>query len=156
MAFSLSKESNKISVIARCDDSLLVEDQEEFENTYLSYLEDLNENKLKFIDGKLPTRFILKRNLNLSEHIKIKNDQFKMNSSKEFIVQMGSQIEEIRLSLIDIENPSDRPDCVTFKADGSGGATKDLIEKLVNSGITDDLHLALSFARKTKQINKKN
>lgn len=156
MAFLLSKEPDKVRVVARCDDSLVSSSQEDFDKIYSSYLEDLDESKLEFSEGKTPTRFVLKKNLNLNEHIKIKNDQIKMSGKGDVSIQMGYTIEEVRLSLVDIENPPDVLGCIPYKADGAGGAARDLMEKLIAAGIVDDLHLALSFARKTKQLNKKN
>jgi len=156
MAFLLSKGEDKIRVVARCDDALVVGDQEEFDKIYSSYLEDLEESNLTFVDGKIPTRFVLKKNLNLIEHIKVKNDQIKMSGKGEISVQMGYTIDEVRLSLVDIENPPDTVGCLEFKKHGAGGATSELMEKLLAAGIVDDLHVALSHARKGKQINKKN
>ena len=156
MAFLLSKESDKIKVVARCDDSLKYDNQEDFDKTYSEYLEDLDESKLTLSEGKEPTRFVLKKNLDLTGHIKIKNDQIKMTGKGDVSIQMGYTIEEVRLSLVDIENPHDIVGCLEYKKDGAGGASKDLMEKLCASGIVDDLHLALTYSRKNRNVNKKN
>lgn len=157
MAFLLSKDSEIVKVIARCDDSLICDDVEAFEKAYESYLEDLDESKLQFSEGCEPTRFLLKRNLNLKEHIKIKNDQVKVTNKGEFLLQQGSyQVEEVRMSLVGIENPPNVIGCLEYKADGAGGASKDLLEKLVMAGIVDDLHSVLTNIKKNKKLNKKN
>ncbi len=156
MAFLLSKESDKIKVIARCDDALIRSNDEEFDIAYSSYLEDLDESKLQFVAEKTPTRFVMKKNLNLSEHIRIKNDQMKMSGKGEISIQMGYTVEEVRLCLVGIENPPGTIGCLEYKADGGGGATRDLMEKLIGVGLIDDLHSALTFSRKSKSINKKN
>jgi len=156
MAFLLSKSDDKVKVIARCDDALVVNNEEEFEKSYSDYLEDLDESKLEFHPGKQPTRFVLKKNVNLSETIKLKNDQVQVSAKGELTYKLGYMIEELRLCLVGIENPPNVEGCLEYKQDGSGGASKDLMEKIIAAGINDDLHTALMKARKSKQINKKN
>jgi hypothetical protein len=133
---------------------------ENFEDIYKEYLEDLDESKLKFIEGKNPTRFVLKRNLKYEEHYDIRSRQFKAGDKKkgETSFNVAFTFDEVRIRLIDIENPLDEPDCISYKQDGSGGASKDVMEKLLSAGIVDDLFAALENDKKhrNKTINKKN
>ena len=159
MAFKIDNSRELLKVVTKIDDAV-DSSAENFEDIYKEYLEDLDESRLKFIEGKTPTRFMLKRNLKYEEHYDIRSRQFKMGDKKkgETSFNVAFTFDEVRIRLVGIENPPDEPGCIEYKADGSGGATKEVMEKLLSAGIVDDLFAALENDKKSKNksINKKN
>jgi len=151
MAFLTSKEESKIAVVLYCDDALDNVSRE----TYEEYLKDLDESKLSVIPGKIPSKFILKRNLSYAQSCKIKNEQVKMSTKGEMTVQMSFVIEEVRLSLIGIDNPPNTDGTLEYKQDGEGGASREIMEKLIGAGVVDDLYTALMNSKKGNDSKKK-
>jgi hypothetical protein len=159
MAFKIDTVRDSLKVVSKVDDAV-DSSAENFDDIYKEYLEDLDESRLKFVEGKTPTRFVLKRNLKYEEHYDIRSRQFKVGDKKkgETSFNVAFTFDEVRIRLVGIENPPDESDCVEYKADGSGGASKELMEKLLSAGIVDDLFAALENDKKhrNKTISKKN
>lgn len=151
MALLLTKSPQTIEVITFIDDSL---DQVSRE-TYDEYLKDLDESRLTLISGKEPTRFVFKKHLSYSHAQAIKNQQVKMSKDGNFDIQMAFTMEDVRLSLVDIKNPSYLADDqkINFKADGAGGLAKDVMENLISLGVIDDFYRAISNARDKSKGN---
>jgi hypothetical protein len=150
--------TDTIKVISKIDDAIDTS-AENFEDTYIEYLKEMDESKLTIVPGKIPTRFVLKRFLKYDEQYEVKSKQYTIDKKhKETQINMAFVYDEIRVRLVGIENDPAETDCLVYKADGSGGATKDLMSKIVDSGVVDDLYLAVHYdnERRSGAISKKN
>jgi hypothetical protein len=145
MAVSFNRTDLK--VIARIDDSLDPACLEKYD----SYLKDLDESKLSFLEGCEPTRFVIKKSLGWQESSDLKNKQVKMNrgvgsqaGDMKIDINVGSTpMEEVRLALVDIEHPDGSdPGCLVFVKDIDGYASKTLIADLDSCGIVENLYTA--------------
>jgi len=164
MALSLS--TGNIEVISRLDDSLLLDevlsDDENLEDgkkdAYAEYLEDLDESRLTFVEGKEPTRFVMRKVLDYKKGVRIKNEQVKMNGKNDVQVQLGSMVgETVRAALIDIKHPEgSNPGALVFKRGSDGGASEELVALLDANGIAADLYAAHQNASKHKDHKKKS
>lgn len=144
---ALRLDNTNIEVISRLDSSL-DRSVEGFEEVYEKYLEDLDESKLPFLEGENPTRFVLRRVLDYSVSVKLKNNQIRLKRTKtgdaDFESNLGAiAIEEIRHSLVDIKHPEgvDAGNLV-MKVAPDKFATYDLIALLDQYGIVTDLYAA--------------
>ena len=141
MAFFTDMEDAKIRVITSKDAS--IEGTEP--DVYKEYLETLDESKLSFVEGGQPTRFVLRKIIPYKQSIRLKNSQVTMKDG-ELQPQIAFINEEVRLSLVDIENPNVEPQhkkhLMEFKRDGDGGATHAIMEKLEAFGVVTDLYTA--------------
>jgi hypothetical protein len=139
MGIKLSQISDgSIKVIARIDDSLVLNDE-----TFGKYLETNDESLLEFVPGSQSTRFVLRKVLPYSLAQKVQNKQVKFEKG-EAQFQMSFMAEEVRCCLIGIENPADLPDDqqIKFSRDGDGGASEELMSRLMAAGIVNDLYVA--------------
>jgi hypothetical protein len=147
MALKLSQISDgKIEVISRLDDSLVFNQE-----SYDKYLTTLDESLLTFVEDPKPTRFIMRKVLPYKMAQKVQNKQVKFEKG-EAQFQMAFMAEEVRCSLIDIKNhESIPPDAqIKFERADDGGASDDLIAKLIAAGIAQDLYLAKKNATEIK------
>jgi hypothetical protein len=140
MAISLSHvTSENIKIICKQDSALAFPDED-----YQEYLDNrLDESKLRFKEGDAPTRFILRTVLPFELAKAVKNAQTKMQGG-ELRVQMSFTDEDVRCSLVDIENPQHVPkdQWIKFEKAGDGGASEKLMSVLMASGISMDLYSA--------------
>jgi hypothetical protein len=147
MAIKLAQISDgKIEVISRIDDSLKYE-----QKTYEKYLETLDESLLEFVDDAKPTRFVLRKVLPYKMAQKVQNKQVRFEKG-EAQFQMAFMAEEVRCSLIDIKNHDGIPanEQIKFDRGDDGGASDELIAKLMAAGIAQDLYIAKKNFNETK------
>lgn len=140
MALILTKNDGNIKVISSKDSSVKCD-----EEAYKLYTETLDEELLE-LEG-VPTRFILKKGLNYKEQQIVKDAQIQMKG-KEFSISLSYMMEEVRLALVDIENPADLPDTqkILYKKASDGRASQELIALLESAGIVSELFTARSNA----------
>jgi len=106
---------------------------------YAEYAKTLEEDLLELKEGESPTRFVLKTVLDYKAQQKIQNMQISYTDG-DVGLKLGFVIEEIRMSLIDVEGPG--ADSIRFKKDSDGYASKQLLELLAANGIVNDLYNA--------------
>lgn len=140
MAIKLPDLNERFEVILKIDSAI---DSEKCSNDdYAEYLKNGNEALLHLKEEA--TRFVLTKALNYKNAKKIQRAQFPTNDGKpEF--DFSSIMEEVRLALVDIKNPASLPkeDHIEFKQHGEGGASDDLMAKLIAVGAVMDLWTAL-------------
>jgi len=140
MGVKLSQISDgSIEVISRIDDSLDFN-----EESYGEYLRTLDESKLTFIEGKTPTRFIMRRVLPYKLAQKVQNKQMRLEKG-EAQFSLSFMAEEVRCSLTGVKNPDSIPEEEKIKFEKSrddDGASDDFIAKLIACGIASDLYVA--------------
>ena len=136
MALIISKNDGSIKVISSKDSSVNCDDE-----AYELYQKDLDEDLLE-LEGE-PTRFVLRKGLNYKDQQIVKDAQIKMDG-KNFSISLSYMMEEVRLSLIDIENPADLSDIqkINFKRASDGKSSHDLIAMLETAGIVTELFTA--------------
>ena len=147
MGILLAEEREFIKVISRIDDSVNCTDDE-----YNEYLKTLDENYLGLSDDSLPVRFVLKTKLNYKEVRQIKKDQVAVTEAG-MGVNVGFTMLDVRLSLVDIENPSHPR--LNFRKGKDGLADEELISLLDSLGIVSDLYQAKQNCIKPP-VSKKN
>lgn len=152
-------DKDQIKVIASCDDAIEIEEidpDSDEKSSYMKYLEDLDESKLKFVEGKQPTRFVLRLSLPAKYELRLEDEQVaydrKGNPSFKISTRM---FEQVRMSLVDIENPEDTEQPLIYKKHNEYGASTELVKMLKNAGIVDELFLALENAKKDVVAKKK-
>lgn len=135
MAFKIAKSKGIIKVITTFDDAVAETTTKE---DWDSYHKGLDETFLTFIEGKQPTRFIFNTELSMKARKEITSEQMKVVDGEQGI-QLGFIFDDIRCSLIDIENPADIPaaDHIEFKKDKDGFASKNLIASFPDKLIFD-------------------
>ena len=151
MAFFVDSKDAKVKVIVSKDLSLVSEETEDYkpDEAYQSYLKDLDESKLRFVDNSEPTRFVMKKILPYKLAMKVKNHQVAVEAGK-VKFQSSYMNEEVRCSLCDIEQP-EVPDhlkdrLIPWKQDGAGGASESVMEFLEAAGVVTDLFTARNNA----------
>jgi hypothetical protein len=139
MAIKIGTSKENIKVICKSDDSL-AEDLTNEE--WAAYQESLDETKLKFVEGKKPTRFVLTKNLSFGAQQAIVNQQMSLNAEGKPEIKLGFILEEIRSVLVGIENPDNIPEDekIIFKKESDGFASKELIASLYAAGIVMELY----------------
>jgi len=140
MALFISKNDGVIKVISRKDSAVNCDDE-----AYELYQKQLDEELLE-LEGD-PTRFVLKRGLSYKEQQTVKDAQVKMDGKK-FSITLSYMMEEVRIALIDIENPGDIEESqkIIFKKADDGKASKELIAMLETFGVVTELFTARSNA----------
>lgn len=132
MGFLLHMDTAKtVSVIVSKDSSIKGVSEE----TYESYLTDLDESKLKF-DGE-PTRFILKRTLPYRDTKRVMNSQVSFEEGKPQ-VNISFIMEEVRYALVGMEGPG----ADGFKKGKDGVVEMEVVNALYNAGVLMDLYNA--------------
>lgn len=106
------------------------------------YVSTLDEKILKLTDE--PTRFVMKITLSYEAQMAVRNAQLSYSSGKAE-VRTGYMLEEIRYSLVGIENPPNATSFI-FKKDDDGYASRDLIAELNNYGFVNQLFIARNNA----------
>lgn len=150
MAVRLGSSSDVVKVISRHDDAIADDlTNEEFD----LYQESLDESHLRL--KSTPTRFVIRKTLPFGAQQEVTNQQVKIGNDGKPQVNFGFILEEVRCSLIGIENPEEIPEDqkIIFKKDADGFASKELIAKLNAIGIVSELYSAKQV--KTKVIPEK-
>lgn len=141
MAFFTDMDDGKIRVITSKDASI----EGTSNDDYKEYIATLDESKLSFVTGGSPTRFVMRKIIPYKQNLRLKNLQVTMKDG-ELQPQIAFINEEVRLALVDIENPPvDGPDkkhLMEFKKDGDGGASQSIMETLDAFGVVADLFSA--------------
>ena len=142
MALKIPMKDETIKVISRLDSALSSD-----ADVYEEYLKTLDESLLSFVDGETPTRFVMKKVLPLHLQQKIQDKQVAFVDGKPEI-RLGFMSEDVRCSLVAVENPADIPDDqkIKFAKDSDGGASKDLVAHLLAAGVVNDLYQAKQYA----------
>lgn len=135
MALKLPSRSESFKVVMRID-SALGEGAD-----YEAYLASLSEEHLKLQSE--PTRLVLRKVLPYRLAQGVQNQQFKYVGG-EVSIQPAFMLEEVRCSIIGIENPSDVADAdkIEFKSHSDGGASEELMSLLQAAGLVMDLYRA--------------
>lgn len=137
MAVRQLSEKGILKVVARCDDAI---PQDLNDKEWEEYTKTLDEVHLRLESE--PTRFCMRKSVTFEALKKIKNEQIGVSEGKA-VMQFGYSLEEVRCSLVDIENPKILPveEHILFKKDADGFAHRDLIAELEPHGIINDLFL---------------
>lgn len=154
MSFSLASDSSVLKVVVSKDSAVKCSPEE-----YQSYLEDLDESKLK-LEGE-PTRFVMSKTLNFKAHQELLRAQAKFGVKGKVEPDLSYILVEVRLSLKDVENPKDLPlnKQIIYKRDSDGFCSEDLVAGLQSHGVLMDLQIALSNSKSKKEdlaLTKKN
>lgn len=136
MAIARPNKEAQIKVISQVDSAVKCDDE-----AYEEYLKTLDERFLE-LDGD-PTRFVLKKYLTWSEQDQVDDLKTKVEGRK-VKVQMGFMSEDVRLSLVDIENPPSVPDIqqLRIEKDKWGKPSKEFIGLLRDIKVVNDLYNA--------------
>lgn len=140
MAFAFATEKEQIKIIS-IKDSSLDKSVKDFETVFENYRKTLDESLLTFLPGVTTTRFVLNTELKYKAQQILENMKVKIQDG-EAVPQLGFMMEEVRLSLVDIENPDGK---IAFKKESDGYASKDLIALLNRLGIAGELYLVKSM-----------
>lgn len=150
MAFTFEKSKNtKVKVILSVDRSIGKK------SAYADYIESFkkgegDESLLELKEGEYPTRFVLRKNLTFETKQKIRSKNFKWKSRKEeeggIDIDINYSYDLIRVALIDIENPPDVDNVLTFKNDNDNYCSKEIINILDENNVITDLITAYSNA----------
>ena len=148
-------ESKILKVISSKDDSLMKDD--DFESKYQSYLEDLDESKLKFIEGKLPTYFHLQTASSQKDILKQKDSMASMAMQAQKTGEMpifSMMCATVKVALKDITTG---PDSQMNKGK-HGLVSDDIMTWLVANDVVAELFNALEQEKQSgnsKDIKKK-
>lgn len=186
MAFVVEEKDSEMAVIIRKDSSLhpdcfesykeeqeLVEapieieeekledeeeDQEELPTCYDMYLKTMDEGFLKFHEGQLPTRFVMRRVIDWKTSQRLKDATMTVSKGRKIDYKAASSfMREIRACLIDIQHPEGiDPGKVVFKQERDGLASLELMSLLDSYGIIDNLYEARTkFLKDPAALKKK-
>ena len=150
MAILKPKKEEKISVVASCDSAVRCD-----EEAYEEYQKSLDERHLN-LDGE-PTRFVLKKYLTWGEQDQVDDLKTKVEGKK-VKVNMSFMAEDVRLSLVDIENPPevDEINRLVIEKDKWGKPTKEFVGLLRDMKIVNDLYSARNESHKADASLKKS
>ena len=140
MALKLPSLHDTFKVVLRIDSAVQADAE-----AYQRYLETLDEGHLLLSEE--PTRFVMRKVLPNRLFKKVQNEQFEMVDGK-MQVQLAFTSEEVRCSLIGVENPPHVPadERLEFKAESDGGASENLMASLNAAGVVMDLYRARQTA----------
>ena len=125
-------QDGRIEVITFADPSVTCDRE-----TYNKYLETLNKDLLG-LEGE-PTVFVMKKYLTQAEGSVLKDNMLSMNKDNSMKINLSVHTEEIRRSLIDIQSGATVGGLKWVKDDGDKWTSRDLIAKLEQAGIVEDL-----------------
>ena len=152
MGIKLSQISDgTIEVISKIDDAIIYDEEK-----YSKYIETLDESYLTFVEGKQPTKFLMRKVLPYKLSQKVQNKQLSFEG-KTPQFSLSFMAEEVRCSLIAIKNPDYLPDEEKIKFEKSRddeGASDDLIAKLISCGIAQDLYIARQSFKTNTDLKK--
>jgi len=151
MALEINVGDKTIAVICSKDGSITIEDADEKSAAHDEYLKDLDESRLS-LEGE-PTRFIMRKVLPYSASKFIKNEQVSYTDGTPN-VKMGFMLDEVRMSLVDIQNPG--VDDLKYKKGSDGYTSTKLMETIESIGITTELYTARANAVQSADVGKKS
>lgn len=142
MAIKIPTKDETFSVIASLDSAL-----EKDGDAYEKYLQTLDESHLKIIPGEEPTRFVMRKVLPFKLAQKVQNAQIEISEAGTQI-KPAFMMEEVRCSLVDVQNPPSLPasDHIKFEKHSDGGASYGIMEMLLAAGVVNDLYKARAYA----------
>lgn len=123
-----------ISVIVHKDSSISKTSEESYE----SYLEDLDETKLTFEEGMEPTRFIMKKTLPYKDSKMVMNSQVGIDEDGKPKVQMSFVLDEVRCALVGMQGAGSD----SFVKDKDNYASMQVVNSLHQAGVLMDLYNA--------------
>lgn len=134
MSLPLSKTTDKFRVALRIDSALDMTEKE-----YESYLETCDEGALKLkVPGKQPVFFTVRKVLPYHLALKIENMKMDMVKRKDgdkvtndLVPKMSWIPEEVRFSIVGIDDPSDGDDKLEFKPDADGACSGEIMSQLM-------------------------
>ena len=151
MAFFADLEDGRIRVISRRDRAIDAVPTK----TYDQYLSTLDEAILGITDDMKVTRFVMRKILPYKSQLKVKNAQVTMEDGN-VKPQLSFMSEEVRLSLLDIENPevpeTHKKFLLEFKRESDGGAGFKLMSILESAGVVNDLYAARQHANASNKL----
>jgi hypothetical protein len=153
MALKLRELPEHIKVIAQLDEAIGENITSEI---YDNYLTTLDESLLNLKAGIEPTRFVLQLSLEQKAHSKVMDAQMGLDNNKDMQIKLSYMLEEVRVSLINIENGEG---ILAYKKDKDGYACKKLIGILKDNEIVTQLFNARQNALKNHNsalVSKKN
>jgi hypothetical protein len=110
---------------------------------YNDYLKDCDLSKLKLVEGKLPTFFIMRKVLPAKLSKKVMAEQVTFHGG-EAQFNFGSIVDVIKAAICGVENPPDVEESqrINFKADADGSCPDDIVAGLVSMQVHTDLFAA--------------
>ena len=145
MALMLKKTTanETIKVVCRLDDAI---PKDISDADFQLYQESLDESFLNL--KAVPTRFVLRLNLPYAAQKTVTSEQIGVTADGKAEVRLGFMLEDVRCSLVDIENPPTVPeeDKLLYAKEGDGFASKELISRLHGAGIVTELFAARQAA----------
>lgn len=140
MALKLPSSTDTFKVIARIDTAVSCTAE-----AYSNYLDTLDESLLNLTAE--PTRFVMRKVLPYRAAQGVQNQQFRY-AGGEVQLQPAFMLEEVRCSVVGIENPSNvEPDeKLNWEAHSDGYTSFDLMAKLQGAGVVMDLYRARQTA----------
>jgi hypothetical protein len=150
MAIVRPNKEAQIKVVSQVDTAVQCD-----EESYEKYIETLDERHLD-LSGE-PTRFVLKKYLSWGEQDQVDDLKTKIEGKK-VKVQMSFMAEDVRLALVDIENPNDVPELnqLRIEKDKWGKATKEFVGLLRDIKVVNDLYNARASSHKSDGDLKKS
>lgn len=141
MSFSFVKRPDTVKVVLQQDTAVNCSDED-----YAKYLETLDESLLQ-LDG-IPTYFVLKLSVDYKDHQYLINCQAKLKG-RQLVTDMSHVYEEIRVRLVDVENPASVPEEQKIKVtkEKDGYASHDLVKALIEANVLLNLWTAVSIAK---------
>ena len=136
MALIISKNDGLVKIISSKDSAVTCDD-----TGYEAYSKSLDESLL-MLNGE-PTRFVMKKGLSYKEQQIIKDAQIKMDGKK-MQVSLSYMMEEVRIALVDIENPASLAEDqkILFRRSSDGKASEELVSMLESAGVVTELFTA--------------
>jgi len=152
MAFLLTDTKGSLKVIISRDSALdpsCFSEEVDGKTAFEKYTSTLDEKFLKFREGKEPTRFHLRKVLDYKSQLHIRNMQISIEGTGKKMVQkvnFNFMVEEVRRSLVDIENPPGVSNVLEYKKAADSYANEDLISFLDQLGVVQELYnIRLNF-----------
>lgn len=136
MALKINTSKETIRVIAKEDESISVP-EEMLDSAYDTYIKTLNENELMLRSE--PTRFIMSKHLSQAAHETVMGKQLSIGEDGKPKFNLAYMMEEVRCSLVGIENPTGCESPIKFEKDPDGFASSDLIAFLQEAGVLQNL-----------------
>lgn len=145
MALVLSLSKGSIEVVVQKDAAITCSD-EEYKQYTESFTKGAGDESLLKLNGE-PTRFVLRKTLPYEADLAIKDMQMSIDKGGEPKMRSSFLVEEVRMAMIDIKNPSNAESPIEFKRDADNYASKEIVQMLSNAGCIMDLWLAHNNAK---------
>ncbi len=144
MAIKLSRSTatDTLKVVCRMDDAVQCDDE-----AFANYQKTLDETFLGVMSSE-PTRFVLRVHLPYAAQKTVTSEQLSIGADGIPQIKLGFMLEDVRCSLIDIENPASVAEGakILYTRDSDGFASKELIAQLHSAGIVTELFAARQAA----------